>query len=152
MIQGYANSYDISCVIARLGNVYGTDSIPETVAGAIIRQIKEDQQVTLRNLAAIRDFIFIQDVTDGLILLMSNQEAGRCLTVNLSTGAGSTIRDLAESACRVANRPDVIHETNPDPNQKRSRLILDNRRMYEETGWKPAFRLYDGLSAIFKAE
>jgi nucleoside-diphosphate-sugar epimerase len=148
-VQGYSETFGLTSVIARLGNVYGPNSHPDTVVGTLIRQIKKGKKLVFRNLSAIRDFIYIDDVIEGLVrLLYSAEEVPGCYVVNLSTGVGSSVKKLLETACRVHSIPFDRIQFWKNSRPQGSRLILDNHLLVKMTGWKPRYTLAEGLSLL----
>ena len=151
VIGGYAESYRLSCIVARLGNVYGSGSNSDTVVSIIAKQVRDKGNIRLQDLTTVRDFIYIQDVVDGLLTLLTALEGPGCHIVNLSTGIGSSIRQLAEIACRIASIPEENIESRAKAGQAgpvRSSLVLDNSLLHKTTGWKPNVGLTEGLSII----
>ena len=143
VIQGYAGSYSFSCDIARLSNVYGSDANPDTAVNTALRQARQGRPIRLMNPNPQRDFIYCEDVVEGLIrLLISGQEPG-CRIFNLSTGKATSIGQMAKMVCRIA-------ESGAGEAGKNSRLVLANDRLAERTRWSPAFTLEMGLRAAWE--
>ncbi len=141
MIRGYASSYGLAAVTARLSNVYGPGSPPDTVAGAILKQVREGGDVVLRDLSPVRDFIRIDDVVDGLVALLVSMDGPGCRIVNLSTGVGTSVRGLAESMCRAASVPLKRIRSAASQPRRISSLVLDNSLLVQRTGWRPRYLL-----------
>lgn len=99
--ETYLHEYNWDAVrVVRPSNVYGPfdDFNPATgqVIPALIRRVL-DGECPVRiwgNGSVIRDFIFVQDVVDGLLLAM--EHAPPCFPINLGSGVPTTIRQLAE--------------------------------------------------------
>lgn len=149
-VQGYAAKCALSCDMARLANVYGASFSPETVIGRALEQVANGEPIRLRNLAAVRDFIHADDVVEALVRLAAAGERGTgCRIVNVSTGQGASVLEVAETISRIAaeqglGRSEVI-QTGSSQNELVPRLVLDNRRLSELTGWAPQIRLKQGL-------
>ena len=150
LIQGYAESYGLTCMIARLGNVYGPGGNLDSVIGTLLSQVENGQDISARDLVPVRDFIYIDDVVEGLLhLLISNDEPGSSI-VNLSTGVGTSIQKLAETVCQIAYIPtDEIQSQNVSKDSE-SFLVLNNDLLIEMTEWKPKYSLVEGLSILLK--
>ena len=150
MIQGYANCFELNCIIARLSNVYDWGVRSDTVISTILKQVKYGRKIIVRSLAPIRDFIYIGDVVEGLIRLFVSKSKAGCYIVNLSTGIGSSIQELAEKACRIVSIPINIAQSKDKTNSSKSMLILDNSLLVKITGWRPKYTLSEGLRLILK--
>jgi len=150
LIQGYAESFGLTCMIARLGNVYGPGGNLDSVIGTLVSQVEKNQDISIRDLIPVRDFIYIDDVVEGLLhLLVSNDKAGYSI-VNLSTGVGTSIKELVEAVCQIASIPtNEIQSQNISINSESS-LVLNNDLLIEMIGWKPKYNLVEGLSILLK--
>ena len=149
-VQGYAASCALSCDIARLANVYGASFSTETVIGCALEQAATGGPISLRNLAAVRDFIHADDIIEALVRLAAAGDEGTgCRVVNVSTGQGVSVLEMAETLSKIATeeglgRPDVVQGGNRQ-DELVPRLILNNRRLLELTGWVPQISLEQGL-------
>jgi UDP-glucose 4-epimerase len=130
--------------------VYGSDSKPETVVGTLIKQIKNDKEVVVRDFSSVRDFIYVDDAIEGLVRLLIFADEPGCHIVNLSTGVGSSVRDLCKEACRVCSFPLNGIRSQGMQTRDASRLILNNDLLFKMTKWKPRYNLFQGLSLILK--
>jgi len=149
-IQGYAASFGLSCNIARLANVYGASFSTETVITCALEQATTGGPISLRNLAAVRDFIHADDVVEALVrLAAAGDESTGCHVVNISTGRGVSVLEMAETLSKIAaeeglGRPDVVHASKRQ-DELVPRLVLDNQHLRELTGWAPQISLEQGL-------
>lgn len=149
-LQGYAANYALSCDIVRLANVYGASFSPETVIGRALGQVVTGGSISLRNLATVRDFVHVDDVVEALVRLAATGDKGTgCRVVNVSTGQGVSVLEIAETLSNIAaeqglGRPEVI-QTGSGWDELVPRLILDNRRLSKLIGWTPQISLEHGL-------
>ena len=150
VIQGYAGSYSFSCDIARLSNVYGSDANPDTAVNTALRQARQGGPIRLMNPNPQRDFIYCEDVVEGLIrLLTSGQEPG-CRIFNLSTGKATSIGQMAKMVCEIAGIKSQPIESGASDAREDSRLVLANDRLVKRTRWCPVFTLEMGLKAAWE--
>ncbi len=152
LIKGYSKSFQTTCIIARLGNVYGPGSHRDTVFSTIVKQIKNGKRIIVRDLTPVRDFIFIDDVIEGFVRLLVSIESPECYIVNLSTGTGTSILNLAKMASQRASVPIKEVQSQSDSRPSNSILILNNSLLSRITGWKPRYTLHEGLLLTLKAE
>lgn len=148
LVRAYCVSYGLDATIVRLSNVYGGRKDTETVVGAIMSQLREESSIVLRDLRPVRDFIYAADVVEGLIRLLTSKRSLRPGIVNLSTGVGTSVAELAAVAVEVAGKEHLeIRQRNGAP-ESDSSLILDNSVLKEATGWQPRFDLRAGLASL----
>ncbi len=154
-VQGFAAGCPMSCEIARLSNLYGASFSPETVIGRALEQASSGGPIALHNLRVVRDFIHADDVVEGLVRLAAAESRDpRCRVVNVSTGKGSSVRQVAETLARIAGEEGLgslkVVQTNKEYKELIPELVLDNGRLSEITGWSPQIDLEPGLRLAFK--
>ncbi|MGE5423461.1 MAG: NAD-dependent epimerase/dehydratase family protein [Ignavibacteriales bacterium] len=151
MIQGYLRLFNMVGVIARLSNVYGAESNIGTVAGLIMGQVNMQKEISVQSFTPVRDFIFIKDAVEGLGRLLKQVEIPGCHIVNLSTGIGTSVLELAETICDASGYSrERIKQLEGTGNSAYSRLVLDNGKLGYLTGWTPKYNLRDGMLTIMK--
>jgi len=150
--RAYAAEYGLSVIIARLANVYGPGQTKEALIPSIIEQmaenISENGWITLGNIKSVRDFVYVDDVVNGLIqLLLTPASSGEVF--NISTGIGHSVEEI------VLVLSDLLHyrgSINVDSKKirlnERQVLIANNERLKSITGWRPQYSLKDGLAQI----
>jgi UDP-glucose 4-epimerase len=141
-----------TAIIARLANVYASDSPPDTIVGQAIRQVSTGR-MTFRDHAPIRDFIHVDDVVEALFRLPSSVRGG-CTVVNVSTSESASIGQLAEIVADTAFAFG-IREARVDPPRSGTSdpvpaIVLDTMRLYAITGWRPTISLREGLRRVLR--
>jgi nucleoside-diphosphate-sugar epimerase len=150
MIQGYSENFGLSCDIARFSNIYGGALDADTAVNAALAQAAAGGPIALRNLSAVRDFVHVDDVVDALVrLAVTSETLSGCRVMNVSSGHGTSIGDLARTIGEIARglglgMPEVIQTGDPR-NETVSTVILDNRRLMAATGWTARVSLEEGL-------
>ena len=147
LLQAYAVEFGLSCAVARLGNVYGHGASANSVASIVIRQAIAGGPVVVNTFAPVRDFIYRDDVVEGLIALASGTGAEGFQVFNLSSGVPTSVRELAETACAVAGVRAAPTERFSSSGPARDSLVLSIERLTTSTGWTPTFSLESGLRA-----
>lgn len=150
LIGSYSKRLGIRFLIVRIGNVYGPGCHPDSVIGTLCQQIANGHKITLRDLTPVRDFIYKEDVVHGLIRLLQTAETHSEFLVNLSTGKGTSIGQLTDTACRLALVPVEKIRPSEGPKVPPSRIVLDNTLLKKLTGWSPQYNLEDGLKETLK--
>jgi GDP-4-dehydro-6-deoxy-D-mannose reductase len=105
------------------------------------------KEMPVGSLEPVRDFLDVADVVRAYRLLVERGEPGE--VYNVCSGVGHSIGEVAEQLLRLARHP---IELVPDPDLMRPvevpRLVGDNRRLRETTGWAPEIPLESTLEAI----
>jgi len=90
---------------------------------------------------AVRDFLHARDAGAAFAALLASPVEG---AVNIASGMGVSIGDLAGRLTRLAGGPDAVspNAVTPDP----LRLTADVARLRDEVGFTPLFGLDEGLA------
>jgi len=113
----FHKEYGLPTVRARFQNVYGPGEVlgagkwrgtPATiwrnVIPTFIYKALKHEQLPLENAGiASRDFIYVDDIVNGLMLCASNGSAGE--VYNLASGVETTIKELANLINRLTDNP-----------------------------------------------
>jgi dTDP-glucose 4,6-dehydratase len=130
--------------IARIFNTYGPRMQLDDgrVVPAFIDQALQGKPVTVfGDGTQTRSFCYVSDLVDGLCRLMLSEER---YPVNLGNPAEMTIREFAESVCRLTGAACVVeHHPLPEDDPKRRRPDITKARTL--LGWEPRVGLEEGL-------
>lgn len=146
LCRGVASNGGTACEVVRISNVYGPDSAVTTVFGRILEQVRMGIPIKVNSVSPVRDFIYIDDVAEGLMRILAASGHSRFQVTNLSSGVGTSVRALLDVVGSTYGvRCDVHDVDGASPND---RLVLENHFLYSRTGWRPAHSLVEGLLAI----
>jgi GDP-L-fucose synthase len=152
--QAYQKQYGLDSIHLILTNLYGPgDSYnPERshVVAALVRKFVEAELTKAPSVevwgtgSPVREFIYVEDCADAIALAAETYQD--CATpLNIGTGVGTTIKQLAEAVCSASGyQGKVIWNTDkPDGAAKK---VLDVTRMKQAlNGWIPPTDLREGL-------
>jgi UDP-glucose 4-epimerase len=162
-----ARTYGLEVLAVRPFAVYGPASPPWSLVGTAVSQAMqpESEPVLLLDLNRVRDLVFVDDVADLLVRAATvpiAEAAGRCIALNASTGVGTSVRQLAETALRAAGRTGGVGErpARPAPGASEMlhggrpvwsdpmRLVGSPNRAAELLGWTPSTDVEAGVAAL----
>ena len=147
--EAYLHEYGWDAVrILRLANVYGPfdafDPITARVIPALIGRViaGENPLIVSGDGKAIRDFIYVKDVVDAMLLAM--EKAPACLPINIGSGRKHTIREIAETIAESApTMPDIVWDgSKPVGDPVR---LLDVQRARDVLGFQAKISLKEGI-------
>ncbi|MTV49685.1 NAD-dependent epimerase/dehydratase family protein [Heliobacillus mobilis] len=150
-VQGetYLHQYGWDAVrIVRPGNVYGPfdDFNPATaqVIPALIRRMIDGENPVRvwGDGSAVRDFIFSEEVAHWLLVAL--EKAPPCVPINLGSGKGTTIRQVAETIAASLPAPPQIEWDLSKPVGDPVRL-LSVERAKQLLGFEPMVSLEEGI-------
>jgi GDP-L-fucose synthase len=153
--QAYQRQYGLDSIHLILTNLYGPgDSYnPDRshVVAALVRKFVEAEQAKARAVEVwgtgkpVREFIYVEDCADAIVLAAElYDDAAKPL--NIGTGIGTTIRELAETVCAASSYAGKM-VWNADKPDGAMLKVLDVTRMSAALdGWRPATDLRTGLT------
>jgi UDP-glucose 4-epimerase len=153
----YHKKYGLPVVKARFQNVYGPgeilgagkwrgtiSTIWRNVTPTFIYKILNDQPIELDNEGEnTRDFIFVEDLVDGLLLCGSRGKASA--VYNLASGVETTIKKLADTIYDITNKsPNYILKQKRDWDHS-GRRFGSTKKAQDQLGFKAKVNLREGL-------
>ncbi len=142
----YHRQHRLKIKVARIFNTYGPRMHPNDgrVVSNFIVQALENQPITIYGDGSqTRSFCYVDDLVQGLILLMNSQEA---ITgpINLGNPTEFTILELARKIIDITgSKTQLVYKPLPqdDPRQRKPDITLAQK----ELSWKPSIPLAEGL-------
>ena len=142
-VQAYMKEHNWNkCSIVRPANVYGpNDNFGEwsMVVPSLIKKAHENDVLEVwGDGSPIRDLIYSEDVARGMLHMVENEVIK---PVNLGSGMGVTIKEIAEVIAKYFDKEIVWDTTKPMGDMKR----LMSMKRAESYGFKPKVDLKSGL-------
>ncbi len=148
LAMSFRGSFELPVAIIRPFNTYGPRQSTRAVIPMIISQIQSDSdEIRLGSLTPTRDFNYVTDTASGFLAVATSDRAlGE--VVNVGSGREISIGDLVETMFAITGRKKLViaDEARIRPSGSEvQRLLCDNTRAREWTGWKPEVSLEEGL-------
>lgn len=127
---------------------YGPGEHPARLASALTRKLRAGESLELKTPDSTKDYIFIDDLAAAILAVM---ERGLTGPINLGTGNGVAVREIAQTLARLLGRDGAVGESEapaPDPFYY---VVADAGRLHREAGWRPARELAAGLAEVVKS-
>jgi UDP-glucose 4-epimerase len=140
--------YDIETVSLRIFNTYGPgQDLPPSYPPVIPQVLRQAQTggsiVIFGDGSQTRDFVFVDDVVEALVLAALVRNANRA-AINIGSGQEVSISELARQVVGATDKQaSILH--NPTVPAGVSRLVADVRLARELLGWVPHTSLEEGL-------
>lgn len=142
----------VRTAILRLSNVYGrTQDHPDRVVPCFARQAAVGEVMRIEGSENVFDFTHIDDTTAGLVALIQRLFTDSPLPppIHLLTGRPTTLRQLAEHACRAGGGRSTFEEA-PSRAFDVARFYGDPRRAYEILQWRPRIHIEAGVAQLVR--
>lgn len=152
----YRRQYGADFISAMPTNLYGIndnfDLQTSHVMPALIRKVHEakingDKEVVMWGTGTPkREFLYVDDLADGIIHLMNNYSDE--IHLNIGTGEDVEIRELAQIIKEVVGyQGEIVNDiTKPDGTPRK---LLNVDRLHN-TGWKHTVELKEGIERVYK--
>jgi GDP-L-fucose synthase len=155
-LRSYNRGKDIIGQMPIITNLYGEYDVfgeyRSHVAAALIKrfadavQTKAPQVVCWGTGAPVREFIYSRDAAEAVARLL---ESGYSEPLNIGTGIGTSIKELAEIIAKLTGyRGEIVWDTSKPDGVLRK--VLDVSRMKSVLGWEPPTSLEDGLAKTIR--
>lgn len=154
--RAFAAGGALTCTICRISNAFGPDPefarkhhgvinafVEKAIAGEPLRLFGDGRQ--------LRDYIYIDDLIDALLLCASRPEA-RNETFNVGSGEGIRLCDAAEQIRSAASGPPIEFQPWPADYEKVESGDYVSRisRIQARLGFSPACSFRDGLARYLR--
>ena len=146
----YNKVHNVSIRIARIFNTYGPnmDKDDGRVVSNFLNQAINKKDITIYGQGdQTRSFCYVDDMVDGLIKLMNNEETNG--PINLGNPYEITIKELAEKIIELTkSESKIIYKDLPkdDPMKRKPDITKANKYL----NWKPECGLEEGLLKTYK--
>jgi nucleoside-diphosphate-sugar epimerase len=148
MVEAFRFAHGLEAIILRPFSVYGPRQSAGGVVARVVQQALTADAIELVDLTPRRDFCFVEDVVDAMVLAADRRVAGDAPILNVASGVGVTIGELARAAAAAANRDLPVRKSRTEGPPRRAdihELVADTSRIRATLGWMPRTALVDGL-------
>lgn len=146
-VQMYGAQLGLEYLILRCANAYGpgqTGRRGQGIIGRAIQKALRDETLEIwGDGTVVRDFIYVGDVAEALLLAITSDAAGEL--VNIGSGTRTSVNDIVDLVGRAMGRPLRVTYTPSRPIDVPV-SILDITKAASVLGWKPRTPIEDGIS------
>lgn len=130
-------------VWVRIFYQYGPFEDPRRLVPHIITSLLRGQHAELTAGTQVRDFLHVEDVGSAIATVATSTLTG---IVNIGSGTGMTVRQIAETIGELTGRPDLLaFGAKPMPPHDPPFVVADTTRL-RSLGWHPRYDLCTGLA------
>lgn len=143
VLAAHSASAGYSHAWARIFHPYGPAEQPERLVPSVIRSALTGRPVDLSEGHQERDFVFVDDVAEGLVRLLGSDLEG---AVNIGSGRSTSVRSLvAMIADAVATPAELRFGARAAAEAEPALIVADTARSRDDLGWTPAVPLAEGI-------
>jgi nucleoside-diphosphate-sugar epimerase len=146
ILTSLARSVGARFISARIFYIYGPGEPTGKLVASICRALTRGQAIPLTSGADVVDYIFSSDVAQAIVSLSQSNLSG---AVNIGTGRGVLVRDLATRLGEIAGRPELLQFGQVPLGRDPVTIVAAIERLTKEVGYRPAVTLDQGLRACY---
>ena len=157
LVRAWYETYGLPVVLTNCSNNYGPHHFPEKLIPVIILNALAGKPVPIYgNGSNIRDWLYVEDHAEALLLVLANGTAGR--NYNIGGENERTNLELAQTVCAILDRLrprtegsyiKLIEFVKDRPGHD-MRYAIDASRIKSELGWQPSVSIEQGLEKTVK--
>ena len=146
----YADYLAVPLTIIRPFNIYGAGQKAHFLIPEIIAQILARQPIKLKDLTPRRDYLYVDDLIEALMLTMKIRKGSHLF--NIGYGSSMSVSEIVDSIQSVAGTAlPVISENVPRENEI-SDVYADISHAKNALGWHPKHTFEQGIRNMISME
>ena len=148
----FCKKYGIRATVLRISNPYGI-LLPSHRSNGLIgvvfsKLLKNETLNIIDSLHSVRDYIHLNDLARAIqLVIQSPPKKGHVDIYNVSTGHGSTLKEILHLVEAITKRKISTHFVNADCEPSYS--ILSAELIQKKLGWLPKICLEEGLNKMW---
>ena len=147
MVKSFFYTYDLNTLILRPFNTFGPRQSIRALIPWIIYQGLRSEKVKLGNLEPKRDFTYVKDTVEGILLALEKETEGGD-EINLGTGRSFSVMEVVEVVSKVLGKDLKVEVEEKFKRPKKAEvfnLIADNSKAKRVLGWEPKWSFEEGV-------
>jgi len=147
MVKSFFYTYDLNTLILRPFNTFGPRQSIRALIPWIIYQGLRSEKVKLGNLEPKRDFTYVKDTVEGILLALEKETEGGD-EINLGTGRSFSVMEVVEVVSKVLGKNLKVEAEEKFKRPKKAEvfnLIADNSKAKRVLGWEPKWSFEEGV-------
>lgn len=147
----YAQDLNFSLIIFRIGTMYGPENHKLRFISQIINNAINNEDIYLNSGHKKRDYVYVKDVVDALILAKELNMSKSCEIINLGGGTSYRLIDLVKTVITLTkSKSKILVGKIPERKYESSEWLLDISKAEKLLNWYPKISLEKGLREIIE--
>lgn len=139
----YAEAFGVRAAVARIFNVYGPGQDERFLIPAVLRQVRSEPQIRVKDLKPRRDYVHLDDVVEALVRIELRCPAWAVF--NVASGTSHSVGDIIALAQKAAGMAKlVVEEREERPNEIQD-VVGDISKAATNLRWRPRVSFEDGI-------
>jgi CDP-glucose 4,6-dehydratase len=148
LARSFAHTYGTPVAVTRSANIYGPGDInlSRIIPGTIVSVLREEPPIIRSDGTPVRDFVYIDDVVRGYVLIAEKIDEVRGEAFNLSAGQPVQMIDLVERIIKLSGKnlePRIMSQKKIE--REIDAQYLSAEKVDERLAWRAKVGLDNGL-------
>lgn len=142
-LERWSHTSGLSHCWCRIFYPYGIGEHPNRLCTTLIQRMARNERILLTTPSSVKDYIYIDDLASALLAAVESKASG---PLNLGTGTGFSVREIAARIAALAHKNDLVVEaegqSDPLP------YVVADVIKLKSLGWRPHYTLQEGLEKL----
>ena len=156
LVRAWYHTYGLPTIISNCSNNYGPWQFPEKLIPLVILKSINKEKIPIYGKGEnIRDWLFIDDHINALLLIANKAKAGE--TYCIGGSQEYTNKEVVLNICKILDKlkpskvpyKNLINYVNDRPGHD-LRYAINANKIRNELGWLPKYELFKGLEITIK--
>jgi len=149
----YNEYYKMKICVLRPFNTYGPGQNKRFLIPILMDQfLGTVEKVIIKDLTPKRDYVYISDLIEALVLTLGVATAENLLVLNIGSGYSLSVADVIDEIKKQSGtKKEVISLNEVRPNEIPD-TVADITLAFEKMGWKPKVSFEEGIKEILKTQ
>jgi nucleoside-diphosphate-sugar epimerase len=142
----YAENFGVPVTILRPFNVYGVGQLDHFLIPSLIKQVRNQSEIHVKDLVPKRDYLYIEDLTSAItkaIIYQTNFDV-----FNIGSGVSFSVKDLIDLIQHSAGTNHPVYSESSRRKNEIMDTIADISHAKELLNWQPLWSLKDGIKQM----
>jgi len=144
----YSDFYGVKVTILRPFNVYGIGQSEKFLIPSIINQINAMEAINVKDLKPKRDYIYIEDLLD--LIIMAVDAPLNFDIFNVGTGVSYSVDELVNNIQKIMGSSLEVKAAGETRKDEIMDTKADINKVFSVFGWTPKYSLNDGLKEMIE--
>ena len=152
LVNSYNHSFNLPIIITRGNNVYGPNQYPEKVIPKFVKQLKNNEKITIQgDGSCIRAFLHSEDTANAFMKILENGKIGEIYNIGCDERMEYSILDIAKILIKKIKGEETLYtdwiEYIDDRPFNDKRYYISNNKL-KNLGWKIEKNFNKELNAL----
>lgn len=148
LCRSYSKDFGVPVIIFRPFNIYGPGQNDKFLIPQILKQIKENGNISLKDPRPKRDYIFIDDVVNAYFKALKYKNTIFEI-FNIGSGTSCSVKEITKKIKSNFKREIKIEFTNEIRKTEVLESVADISKAKKFLKWEPKITLEEGLTRLY---